>query len=126
MSKKLIFFVAADPAVDPDPLTTAYFFASVAVGAKLNAEVRLAAAAVRAADPGHLGASDTTADVRRLLEKGPADGVFLSICPRGMEQFGVTLEQVRAIGAQPRPLAEILTEVADDRSALIPITHRIS
>ena len=123
MSKKLIFFVAADPTLDPGPLVAAYHFASVAVKANLKAEVRLAAQAVRAAD---LDASDPDADVHLLLKKGPAQGVFLSVCPRAMEQFGVTPEQARAIGARPRSLTDILTEVAEGSSVLIPITHRMA
>jgi hypothetical protein len=109
--KKLIFFVATDPAVDPGPFETAKWWATVAAEAGLDAEVRLAAQAVRGVGAGLVGT--------------PPDGVFLSVCPRAMAKYGVTGEQVDAVGGHPRTLAEILTEVAEGKSVLIPITHRI-
>lgn len=55
--RKLIFFAAADPRENPGPSRSAYHFASVAAGAGLEAEVRLAGDAVRLAQPG--GIADT-------------------------------------------------------------------
>ena len=87
--KKLVFFVGNDPEVDPGPLRTAQHFASVAAGAGLAAELRLAARSVR-----------NIADVPAQPE-----GVDVSVCPRAMEKYGVTGEQVDGIGARPRHLA---------------------
>jgi hypothetical protein len=119
--KRLILFVAVDPAEDPAPLKTAMFWASVAAEAGLEAEVRLAANAVRALQPGHVADSEVAA----LLEQGPPSGVVVSVCPRAMGNFDIGEDAVRAIGGRPRTLAEILTEVAEGRSVLIPITHGI-
>jgi hypothetical protein len=107
--KTLIFFVGSDPDVDPGPLETAQHFAAVAAGAGLPVELRLAARAVR-------GIADVTAQ---------PPGVAVSVCPRAMEKYGVSRDQLDAIGAHPRTLAEILTEVADGTSVLIPVTHSI-
>ena len=49
----------------------------------------------------------------------------MSVCPRAMEKYDISRDQLDAIGARPRTLAEILTEVADGTSVLIPITHSI-
>ena len=107
--KTLVFFVGTDPAVDPGPLRTAQHFASVAAGAGLAAELRVAGQATRS-----IGLVDA-----------PAAGVDLTICPRGMSKYGITDEQVDAIGGRTRTLAEILTDVADGRAVLIPVTHSI-
>ena len=107
--RKLIFFVGTDPEVDPGPLQTAQHFASVAAGAGLAAELRLAARSVR-----------KLADV-----PAQPQGVTVSVCPRAMAQYDVSRDRVDAIGGRVRTLAEILTEVADGTSVLVPITHRI-
>ena len=107
--KTLVFFVGTDPEVDPGPLQTAQHFAAVAAGAGLPAELRLAARSVR-----------NIADL-----PSQAEGVEVSVCPRAMEKYDVSRDQVEAIDGHVRPLAEILTEVADGTSVLIPITHTI-
>jgi hypothetical protein len=107
--KRLVFFVSADPAANGGPLRTAEHFAAIASAAGITAEVRLAAHAVRGIDR-----------VGR-----PPEGVDVTVCPRAMEKYDITLDQLDAIGARPRLLAEILTEVAEGRSVLIPITHSI-
>ena len=107
--KTLVFFVGTDPATDPGPLQTAQHFAAVAAGAGLQAELRLAGRAVRSL--GHVAPS--------------AQGVDVTVCPRGIEKYGVSSEIVAAIGGRPRTLAEILTEVADGQAVLIPVTHSI-
>jgi len=107
--RTLVFFVGTDPEVDPGPLRSAQHFASVAAGAGLPAELRLAARSVR-----------NIADL-----PSQADGVEVSVCPRAMEQYDVSRDQVEAIDGRVRSLAEILTEVADGESVLIPITHTI-
>ena len=107
--KTLVFFVGTDPAVDPGPLQTAQHFAAIAAGAGVPAELRLAARSVR------------------QLAGVPAqpEGVELSVCPRAMEKYDVSRDQVDAVGGRVRTLAEILTEVADGTSVLIPVTHTI-
>jgi hypothetical protein len=107
--KTLVFFVGTDTGIDPGPLHTAQHFASVAAGAGLAAEVRLAARAAR-----NLGAVAV-----------PPPGVSITVCPRAMAKYGIDDDQVAAIGARPRPLAEILTDVAEGRAVLIPVTHSI-
>lgn len=107
--KTLVFFVGTDPNVDPGPLQTAQHFAAIAAGAGLEAELRLAARSVR-----------KIADV-----PVQPNGVAVTVCPRAMKKYDVSPDQLEAIGARPRPLAEILTEVADGTSVLIPITHSI-
>ena len=107
--KTLVFFVGTDPEVDPGPLETAQHFAAIAAGAGLPAELRLAARSVR-----HL--TDVPAQ---------PEGVEVSVCPRAMEKYDVSRDQVDAIGGRVRTLAEILTEVADGTSVLIPVTHSI-
>jgi hypothetical protein len=109
--KKLIFFVAADPAADAGPLDAARHFATVAGEAGLEAEIRLAVDAVRVLQTGGL--------------EGLPESVEVTACPRSMANLALSEEQVQAAGARPRRLAEILTEVADGQSVLIPVAHRI-
>lgn len=109
--KKLIFFVAVDPAVDAGPLDAARHFATVAGEAGLEAEIRLAVDAVRVLRTGGL--------------EGLPDGVSVTACPRSMKNLAITEEEVQAVGARPRRLSEIFTEVADGRSVFIPVAHRI-
>ena len=74
--KKLIFFSAADPRTNPRPSWSAYHFATVAAGAGLEAEVRLAGDAVRLAQPG--GIADTEqGDQLRQKVKESSDAPFL-------------------------------------------------
>ena len=107
--KTLVFFVGTDPAADPGPLRTAQHFAAVAARAGLAAELRIAGQATRSIE----------------LVDAPAAGVDLTICPRGMSKYAITGAQVDAIGGRARTLAEILTDVADGRAVLIPVTHSI-
>jgi hypothetical protein len=107
--KTLVFFVGTDPEVDPGPLQTAQHFAAIAADAGLPAELRLAARSVR-----------------RLVDvPAQPEGVEVSVCPRAMEKYDISRDQVDAIGGRVRPLAEILTEVADGTAVLIPVTHSI-
>ena len=107
--KTLVFFVGTDPEVDPGPLQTAQHFAAIAAGAGLPAQLRLAARSVR-----------RLADV-----PAQPQGVEVTVCPRAIEKYDISRDQVDAIGGRVRPLAEILTEVAEGRSVLIPVTHSI-
>ena len=107
--KTLVFFVGTDPEADPGPLQTAQHFAAVAAEAGLSAELRLAARSVR-----------KIADIPVQPE-----GVAVSVCSRAMQKYDIGAEQLDPIGARSRTLAEILTEVADGTSVLIPVTHSI-
>ncbi|MDP1850071.1 MAG: hypothetical protein Q8K79_19955 [Solirubrobacteraceae bacterium] len=107
--KTLVFFVGTDPEVDPGPLQTAQHFAAIAAGAGLPAQLRLAARSVR-----------RLADV-----PAQPQGVEVTVCPRAIEKYDISRDQVDAIGGRVRPLAEILTEVAEGTSVLIPVTHSI-
>ena len=119
--RKLIFFVGANPATDPDLLTAAYRFASAAAGASLNAEVRLAGDAVLAADPAFIATVDGADALRQRIDGAPDERVDVSVCPNSTEARGINAEQVAAIGARPRLLSDILVEVAEGRSVLIHV-----
>ncbi len=119
--KRLIFFVGANPATDAGRLSAAYHFASAAAGASLEAEVRLAGDAVLAADPAFVATVDGADALRKRIDAATSAGVQISVCPRSTERNGINDEQVAALGARPRDLAEILVEVADGRSVLVHI-----
>ena len=74
--RKLIFFAAADPRDNPRPSWSAYHFATVASGAGLEAEVRLAGDAVRLAQPGGIAESEP-GDQLRVKVKESIDAPFL-------------------------------------------------
>jgi sulfur relay (sulfurtransferase) complex TusBCD TusD component (DsrE family) len=97
--RKLIFFVAGNPATDAGPLSAAYRFASAAARAELATEVRLAGDAVLAADPAFVATIAGADDLRSSIDHAPADGVDVSVCPRSTERRGINDEQVAAIGA---------------------------
>ena len=72
--RKLVFFAAADPRVNPNPAWSAYHFAKVAGESGLEAEVRLAGDAVRLAQPDGIVESPRGAELR---DKSRAGGPFL-------------------------------------------------
>lgn len=117
--RKLIFFVGANPATDAGRLAAAYRFASAAAGAALATEVRLAGDAVLAADPAFVATIAGGDDLRERIDGASAAGVDVTVCPRSTERAGINDEQVAAIGARPRPLSDILVEVAEGRSELV-------
>ena len=119
--KKLIFFVGANPASDAGRLSAAYHFASAAAGAELDSEVRLAGDAVLAADPAFLATVPGADDLRARIDAAAGEGLDVSVCPRSTERCGINAEQVAGIGARPRPLSEILVEVAEGRSVLVHV-----
>ena len=116
---KLIFFVGANPAKDADRVAAAYHFASAADGAHLDAEVRLAGDAVLAADPAFVATVAGADNLRSRMDTASSRGVDVSVCPSATERCGINAEQVEEIGARPRPLSEILVEVAEGRSVLV-------
>lgn len=117
--RKLIFFVAADPAVDAAPAAAAYHFAGAAAAAGLEAEVRLAGDAVLVADPAYVATVKGGEALRRRVDRAVTDGVQVSACPRSVDARGIREDQLAAIGARPRGLAEILVEVAEGESVLV-------
>ena len=119
--KKLIFFVAADAAVDPSAVSGAFHFASTAAALKLDAEVRLAGEAVLVADAAYVATLKGSETLRDCLDSAVGGGFEVSVCPRSIEARGIRDEQVAFIGARPRPLAEILVEVAEGRSVLLHV-----
>ena len=119
--RKLIFFVGANPATDSGRLSAAYRFASAAAGAALDAEVRLAGDAVLAADPAFIATVAGADALRKRIDGAPDDGFDVSVCPTSTEARGINDEQVAAIGARPRPLSDILVEVAEGRSVLVHV-----
>lgn len=119
--KRLIFFVGANPASDAGSLSAAYGFAAAAAGAALDAEVRLAGDAVLAADPAFIATVDGADALRQRIDRATSAGVQVSVCPRSTERNGINDEQVAALGARPRDLADILVEVAEGRSVLVHV-----
>ena len=119
--KKLIFFTAADPAADPLHVSAAYRFAKAAAAAGVEAEVRLAGDAVLIADPVYVATLKGSEALRGRIDGAVNDGIDVSVCPRSGQARGIRQEQVAAIGAHPRPLADILVEVAEGRSVLVNV-----
>ncbi len=68
--RKLIFFTTADPRTDVDAVFRAYHFATVASSAGLEAEVRLAGAAVSVADLDVIPDTEMGRDVRQRVAAG--------------------------------------------------------
>ena len=77
--RKLIFFTTADPEVDPGPVTQAYHFATVAAQTGLEAEVRLAGDAVKAALPDGIAATRRGDDLRTKVREGAQAGYRVSL-----------------------------------------------
>jgi sulfur relay (sulfurtransferase) complex TusBCD TusD component (DsrE family) len=119
--KRLIFFVATNPATDAGRLSAAYGFASAAAGATLDAEVRLGGDAVLAADPAFIATVDGADALRQRIDGATKAGVQVSVCPRSTERNGINDEQIAALGARPRDLADILVEVAEGCSVLVNV-----
>jgi sulfur relay (sulfurtransferase) complex TusBCD TusD component (DsrE family) len=119
--RKLIFFVTADPADEVAPAIAAYLLADAALAAGLDAEVRLANDAVLVADPGYLATVPECSRLRQGLDRAVARGVVTTVCPEAVDGHGIPDEQLDGIGASRRPLAEILAEVREDRSVVVPL-----
>lgn len=73
--RKLIFFTSADPRTDPGAFFRVYHFANVAGKAGLEAEVRLAGAAVDVVDPSTLPDGEQGDNARTKVGAG-TDGPF--------------------------------------------------
>ncbi len=117
--KRLIFFVTADPGADPSPVDTAYHFANAAAAANLDAEVRLAGDAVLIADPAYVATVDGAQSLRERVDAAADRHVDVSVCPRSVDARGIRQDQLTSLGARPRPLSEVLVEVAEGRSVLV-------
>ena len=76
--RKLVFFVAADPALEPGVVMSAYHFATVAAGAGLEAEVRLAGDAVKVALPTGIVQSTEGDQLREKVQTGTRPGYLVS------------------------------------------------
>lgn len=117
--KRLIFFASADPRTDPKPTGQAYHFATVAARAGLDAEVRLAGDAVRIAQPGGVAATPEGEALQEKAHQATDNPYLVSLCPSCVTTREVSQDQIDSIGGVQRPLADILTEVAEGRSELI-------
>lgn len=117
--KKLIFFVATDPAAEARPITSAYRFALAAAATGIDAEVRLAGDAVLVADPAYVATVGGSETLQGWVDGAVTGRVDVSVCPRSTGARGIGDEQLAAIGARTRPLSEILIEVAEGRSVLV-------
>jgi sulfur relay (sulfurtransferase) complex TusBCD TusD component (DsrE family) len=116
---KLIFFVGANPASEGGRVAAAYRLAAAAADAELDAEVRLAGDAVLAADPAFVATVPGADELRARIDAAGGRRLAVSVCPRSVERRGINPEQVAAIGGRPRPLSDILIEVAEGRSHLV-------
>lgn len=76
--RKLIFFAGKDPATDATRVWTAYHFGLVAHQAGLEAEVRLAADAVKALRDDGLPAGNEGDRVRDKMSEALRAGLFVS------------------------------------------------
>lgn len=74
-----MFFAAADPGEDPGPAWTAYHFATVAAGADLDAEVRLAGDAVKVALPGGIIDAPRGLQLRAQVAAGATAGFDVTL-----------------------------------------------
>lgn len=119
--KKLIFLTARDPAVEASTVAAAYRFAEAAAGAGVDAEVRLAGDAVLIADPAYVATLDGGDTLRGRIDRAVTTRIDVSVCPRSVQARGIRQDQVVAIGARSRPLADILIEVAEGRSVLVTL-----
>lgn len=118
---RLIFFVGSSPATDARSVASAFGLAAAAAGAELEAEVRLAGEAVLAADPAFVATVRGGDELRACLDRAGADGFDVSVCPTATDRWGINADQLLAIRGRPRPLAEILVEVAQGRSVLVHV-----
>lgn len=117
--RKLIFFVTTDPAAEAGPVIAAYLLADAAMSAGFEAEVRLAHEAVLVADPGYIATVHETGRRRERLDGAVARGIETTVCPETVDGRGIPNEQRTGIRARRSALAEILAEVAGDRSQLV-------
>ena len=77
--------------------------------------------AVLIADPVYVATLGGSEALRGCIDGAVNDGIDVSVCPRSVQARGIRQEQVAAIGAHPRPLADILVEVAEGRSVLVNV-----
>lgn len=77
--RRLIFFVSSDPRQNPRPAGQAYHFATVAAGAGLDAEVRLAGDAVRVAQLADLPDDPDLAALRDKARTGTTAPYLVSL-----------------------------------------------
>ncbi len=74
--RKLVFFATVDPVEDPATVTRVYHFAGVAGANGLEAEVRLAGAAVSVVDVERLSETEEGRELAARVAEG-VDGPFL-------------------------------------------------
>jgi len=77
--RKLILFTNSDPGTDPCPAASAYHFATVAAGAGLEAEVRLAGDAVKLALPNAIAVTPRGDELREKVRQGVGADYLVSL-----------------------------------------------
>ncbi len=77
--RKLILFTNSDPGTDPGPAASAYHFATVAAGAGLEAEVRLAGDAVKIALPEAIAVTPKGNELREKVRRGVGAEYLVSL-----------------------------------------------
>lgn len=81
--------------------------------------MRLAGDAVLVADPAYVASVDGAESLRERVDAAADRHVDVTVCPRSVDARGIRQDQLTGIGARPRPLSEILVEVAEGRSVLV-------
>lgn len=77
--RKLILFTISDPETDPGPVWEAYHFARTAVSVGVEAEVRLAAAAVKVALPDGITDMGRGRQLKQWVREGKTAGHLVSV-----------------------------------------------
>ncbi len=71
------------------------------------------------ADPAYVTDVDGAGTLRKRVDAAADRHVDVTVCPRSVDTRGIRQDQLTDIGARPRPLTEILVEVAEGRSILV-------
>jgi sulfur relay (sulfurtransferase) complex TusBCD TusD component (DsrE family) len=74
---------------------------------------------VLVADPAYVASAEGAQSLRERVEVAAEGHVDITVCPRSADARGIREDQLTGIGARPRPLREILVEVAEGTSVLI-------
>lgn len=71
------------------------------------------------ADPVYVASVDGAESLRERVDAAADPHIDVTVCPRSVDARGIRQDQLTGIGARPRPLSEILIEVAEGTSVLV-------
>ncbi len=71
------------------------------------------------ADPAYVASVDGAESLRERVDASADRRVDVTVCPGSVDARAIRQDQLTGMGARPRPLSEILVEVAEGRSVLI-------